>query len=87
MVSNLVIFHLSDIFSSCVVNEENHFVKEATVPVLPESDPETYTSSEDAGIFDKLTVSAREMRVMAKVALSNGSSQQGNARLAAVGYR
>lgn len=35
----------------------------------------------------RLTVSAREMRVMLKVAFSAGSSQQGKARRAAVGYQ
>jgi hypothetical protein len=41
--------------------------------------------SKRAGILLRLTVSAREINVMAKLAFKRGSSQQGNARLAAVG--
>ena len=41
--------------------------------------------SEMAGILLRLTVSLREIIVIAKVALRRGSSQHGNARLAAVG--
>lgn len=44
------------------------------------------TSSETAGMLLRLVVLPREIRVTAYVALSNGSSQQGNARRAAVGY-
>ena len=44
-----------------------------------------YTSSEMAGMLLKLTELTRETSVTAKVALRSGSSQHGNARLAAVG--
>ena len=45
-----------------------------------------YTSSEKAGMLLRLTEFTREMSVMATVALRRGSSQHGNALLAAVGY-
>lgn len=45
-----------------------------------------YTSSEIAGMLLRLTEFTRETSVTANVALSSGSSQQGNARRAAVGY-
>ena len=48
--------------------------------------PASMMSSEIAGMLLKLTVSARDIKVMAKVALRSGSSQQGKARLAAVGF-
>jgi len=44
------------------------------------------TSSEIEDMLLRLVVSAREMRVIPNVALRRGSSQQGNARRAAVGY-
>ena len=48
--------------------------------------PVSMTSSEIAGMLLRLIVSAREIKVTAKVALRSGSSQHGKARLAAVGY-
>jgi hypothetical protein len=80
VVWNLVIFHLS----SVVLNSEKRSAKS----VLPADAfvAGVKFSSEMAGMLLRLTVSARDMRVMAKVALSRGSSQQGNARRAEVGY-
>jgi hypothetical protein len=81
VVWNLVIFHLS----SVVVNSEKRSAKS----VLPLPDAllaGVKISSEMAGMLLRLIVSARDMRVMAKVALSRGSSQQGNARRAEIGY-
>lgn len=49
-------------------------------------DSGSYSFSDDTGMLLKLTVSAREIMVIANVALSRGSSQQGNARLAAVAW-
>jgi hypothetical protein len=43
------------------------------------------TPSKMAGMLLRLTVSAREIIDMANVAFKRGSSQQGKARLAAVG--
>lgn len=45
----------------------------------------SYGSSDSAGMLLMLTVSLRETMVIANVAFKPGSSQQGNARLAAVG--
>lgn len=43
-------------------------------------------TSERAGILERLTVPFRDMSVTEKVALRSGSSQQGRARRASVGY-
>lgn len=45
------------------------------------------TSSEVVGMLLRLVVPTREIKVTPKVALSRGSSQQGKARRAAVGYK
>lgn len=45
------------------------------------------TSSDTEGMLLRLMVSDREIRVIPKVALRRGSSQQGNARRAAVGSK
>jgi hypothetical protein len=50
------------------------------------ADCELTGTSRAAGMLLKLTVSLREISVIPKVALSSGSSQQGKALLAAVGY-
>jgi len=80
VVWNLVIFHLS----SLVDNDEKRAAKSA----LPSEVlfPGVIISSEMADMLLRLTVSARDMSETAKVALSKGSSQQGNARRAEVGY-
>lgn len=84
VVSNREIFHLLEAFWSLIVKAENQSAREETVVPDPEAD--LYSSSEATGIFDRLTVSAREIMLILKVALSRGSSQQGNARLAAVAW-
>ena len=60
----------------------------AGVAISPDT-PSTAITDEVAEAADmllKLTVSAREIMVILKVAFKSGSSQHGNARLAAVGY-
>lgn len=84
VVSNRVIFHLSGELMFGVVNAENHWLTDDTSSL--ESDSGRNSFSDDTDILLRLTVSARDIKVMAKVALSSGSSQQGNARLAAVGW-
>jgi hypothetical protein len=80
VVSKRVIFHLSD---SCLSAKGR--IRSASGPFsLTTASCGSQTSSEIAGILLKFTASAREIIVMANVALSAGSSQQGNARLAAV---
>ena len=61
----------------------NSFVKRSAIS----TDLRSIGCSEIAGILLRLTVFLRDIRVMAKVDFSNGSSQQGKARLAAVGLR
>ncbi len=77
VVSNLVTFHWSA--SGKVAIFFASHVSLSTLSGL-------YTSSEMAGMLLRLTELTRETRVTAKVALRRGSSQQGNALLAAVGY-
>ncbi len=76
VVSNLVTFHWSA--SGKVAIFFASHVSFSTLSGL-------YTSSEMAGMLLRFTELTRETRVTAKVALRRGSSQQGNALLAAVG--
>ena len=79
--SNLVTFHLSP---SPVVSSENLDESQVTTSVLSLREG-VYSSSEIAGMLLKLTVSARDTKVIPKVAFKSGSSQHGNALRAAVG--
>lgn len=79
VVWNRVTFH----WPSWVVVDDN---RSARGVFSPNNVFTVYTSSEIAGILLRLTVSARDIMVTEKVALSKGSSQQGNARRAAVGF-
>jgi hypothetical protein len=81
-----VIFHLLEKLSSCVVSVENCCAKDDTSVLESSVDLGSYSFSDDTGMLLKFTVSAREIKVIANVALSSGSSQQGNARLAAVAW-
>ena len=73
-----------------------HFVSEsdivslekalASLPADGSSSEVVNGFSETTGILLRLTVSVREIRVMSYVALRAGSSQQGKAFLAEVGY-
>lgn len=80
VVSNRVVFHFSP-----VAKPENSFTRSACPVGAFVSD--AMISSEMAGILLRLTVSARDTSVTANVAFSRGSSQQGNARRAAVGFQ
>ena len=79
MVSNLVIFHWDG------------SARDANFLAIHEPSSSCdwggYGSSEAMGMLLMFTVSFREIIVMAKVALNPGSSQQGKARRAAVGWR
>jgi hypothetical protein len=66
-----------------VLREENSVAKAISL-VLSVSALQTISEAID--MLLKLTVSARDIIVMAKVAFNRGSSQQGNARRAAVGF-
>ena len=78
MVSNLVIFHwpASDKEAIFLASHESFSALSGL-----------NTSSEIAGILLRLTEFTRETSVTATVALRSGSSQHGNALLAAVGYK
>jgi hypothetical protein len=72
----------TDDVSDAVLPEVNPLLKRSEISAELKSSG----TSEMTGMLLRLTVSAREIRVIPNVALSIGSSQQGNARLAAVGY-
>lgn len=79
VVSKCVTFHLSS--EGRLVNNLSRSFKPVSFTALG-----SITFSEIAGMLLKLTVLSREIKVTAKVALRRGSSQEGNALLADVGY-
>lgn len=74
-----VIFHLSPPDVNFAIFSDSH-------GELLGGAEDSRISSEMTGMLLKLTVSARDTMLTANVAFNNGSSKQGNARRAAVGY-
>jgi hypothetical protein len=89
VVVNLVSFHWARCAAespptSSSISVDVHWLKAA---LRSRSTPAAaYTCSEMTFMLDRLMVLSREIMVSANVAFSAGSSQQGKARRAAVGY-
>ena len=82
-----VLSHLSLMLTGGVVSNEVTCQLPSLIPSKRASvSLSTTATSERAGILERLTVPFRDMSVTEKVALRSGSSQQGKARRASVGY-